>query len=152
MPTEAESNALDAIRLPLEASNDLQLTATAETFAPSPDPISETAMELTMTTFDKREQGFEAKFAHDEELMFKATARSNRLLGLWAAAQLGLEADAAANYATALVTDNLESQTIDDVLDKVSSDLAGRGISRAQVAEKLQECLHQAVQQLQAKE
>jgi hypothetical protein len=109
-------------------------------------------MELTMTTFDKREQGFEAKFAHDEELMFKATARSNRLLGLWAAAQLGLEADAAANYATALVTDNLESQTIDDVLDKVSSDLAGRGISRAQVAEKLQECLHQAVQQLQAKE
>lgn len=43
-----------------------------------------------MTTFDKREQGFEAKFAHDEELMFKAAARSNKLLGLWAAGQLGL--------------------------------------------------------------
>ena len=69
-----------------------------------------------MTTFDKREQGFEAKFAHDEEFMFKATARSNKLLGLWAAGQLGLSGDAAASYATALVTDNLESQSIDDVV------------------------------------
>ncbi|WP_456619023.1 MULTISPECIES: DUF1476 domain-containing protein [unclassified Bradyrhizobium] len=103
-----------------------------------------------MTTFDKREQGFEAKFAHDKELMFKATARSNKLLGLWAAAQLGLSGDAAAGYATALVTDNLESQTIDGILRKVSGDLAGNGVSREQVAQKLQECLHQAVQQLEA--
>ncbi|MCK1384991.1 DUF1476 domain-containing protein [Bradyrhizobium sp. 21] len=100
-----------------------------------------------MTTFDKREQGFEAKFAHDEELVFKATARSNKLLGLWAAAQLGLGGDAAASYATALVTD---SQTIDDVMGKVSGDLAARGVSREQVAQKLQECLHQAMQQLEA--
>ncbi|MET4384499.1 hypothetical protein ABIB73_000234 [Bradyrhizobium sp. F1.4.3] len=104
-----------------------------------------------MTTFDKREQGFEAKFAHDEELMFKATARSNKLLGLWAASQLGLSGDAAASYATTLVTDNLESQTIDDILRKVSVDLADKGVSREQVAAKLQECLHQAVQQLEAK-
>jgi hypothetical protein len=103
-----------------------------------------------MTTFDNREQGFEAKFAHDEELMFKATARSNKLLGLWAAAQLGLNGDAAAGYATALVTDNLESQTIDGILGRVTDDLAGKGISREQVAQKLQECLHQAVQQLEA--
>jgi hypothetical protein len=107
-------------------------------------------LELTMTTFDNREQGFEAKFAHDEELMFKATARSNKLLGLWAAAQLGLNGDAAAGYATALVTDNLESQTIDGILGRVTDDLAGKGISREQVAQKLQECLHQAVQQLEA--
>jgi hypothetical protein len=106
-------------------------------------------LELTMTTFDKREQGFEAKFAHDEELMFKATARSNKLLGLWAAAQLGLSGDAAASYATALVTDNLESQSIDDVVGKVSGDLAGKGVARGQVALKLQECLHQAMQQLE---
>lgn len=103
-----------------------------------------------MTTFDKREQGFEAKFAHDEELMFKATARSNKLLGLWAAAQLEFSGDAAAGYATALVTDNLESQTIDDIVGKVAGDLAGKGISREQVAQKLHECLHQAVQQLEA--
>ena len=103
-----------------------------------------------MTTFDKREQGFEAKFAHDEELMFKTSARSNKMLGLWAAGELGLSGDAAAAYATALVTDYLENQRIDDILDRVSDDLAVKGVSRDQVAAKLQECLHRAVQQLQA--
>ncbi|MCP3389831.1 DUF1476 domain-containing protein [Bradyrhizobium sp. CCGB12] len=103
-----------------------------------------------MTTFDKREQGFEAKFAHDEELMFKATARSNKLLGLWAASQLGLSGDAAASYATALVTDNLERQTIDDVVNRVSDDLAAKGVAREQVAQKLLECLRQAMHQLEA--
>ena len=103
-----------------------------------------------MTTFDKREQGFEAKFAHDEELMFKAAARSNKLLGLWAAGQLGLSGDAAAAYATALVTDNLANQTINETLRKVSSDLAAKGISREQVAQKLREYLGQAVAQLDA--
>ena len=103
-----------------------------------------------MTTFDKREQGFEAKFVHDEELMFKATARSNKLLGLWAASRLGLNGDAADNYATTLVTDHLEDRTMDEVLDKVSGDLAGAGVAREQVAAKLQECLHQALAQLEA--
>ncbi|QOZ53263.1 DUF1476 domain-containing protein [Bradyrhizobium sp. CCBAU 53338] len=107
-------------------------------------------MELTMTTFDKREQGFEAKFAHDEELMFKAAARSNKLLGLWAAGELGLSGDAASAYATALVTDNLGNQTIVQTLNKVSDDLAAKGISREQVAQKVQECLHQALAQLEA--
>jgi hypothetical protein len=107
-------------------------------------------MELTMTTFDKREQGFEAKFAHDEELMFKAAARSNKLLGLWAAGELGLSGDAAAAYATALVTDNLGSQTIVQTLNKVAGDLAAKGISREQVAQKVQECLRQALVQLEA--
>lgn len=102
-----------------------------------------------MTTFDKREQGFEAKFVHDEELMFKAAARSNKLLGLWAAGQLGLSGDAAASYATALVTDSLESRTIDDIVSKVSGDLAAKGVAREQVAAKLQECLHQALAQLE---
>ncbi|WP_298883166.1 DUF1476 domain-containing protein [uncultured Bradyrhizobium sp.] len=100
-----------------------------------------------MTTFDKREQGFEAKFAHDEELMFKAAARSNKLLGLWAAGELGLSGDAAAGYATKLVTDSL---TMDETLNQVTSDLAAKGISREQVAQKIQECLHQALAQLEA--
>ncbi len=103
-----------------------------------------------MTTFDKREQGFEAKFAHDEELIFKATARSNKLLGLWAASQLGLSGDAATSYATSLVTDHLQSQAMDEVVDKVSGDLAGKGLAREQVALKLQECLHQTLAQLEA--
>ncbi|WP_198964206.1 DUF1476 domain-containing protein [Bradyrhizobium sp. Y36] len=103
-----------------------------------------------MTTFDKREQGFEAKFAHDEELIFRATARSNKLLGLWAASQLGLSGDAAASYATALVTDHLQTQTMNEVVEKVSGDLAAKGLAREQVAQKLQECLHQALAQLEA--
>ncbi|RXH23462.1 MULTISPECIES: DUF1476 domain-containing protein [Bradyrhizobium] len=103
-----------------------------------------------MTTFDKREQGFEAKFVHDEELMFRATARSNKLLGLWAASRLGLNGDAADNYATTLVTDHLEDRTMDEVLDKVSGDLAGAGVAREQVAQQLQQCLHQALAQLEA--
>jgi len=103
-----------------------------------------------MTTFDKREQGFEAKFVHDEELMFRATARSNKLLGLWAAGRLGLSGDAAASYATRLVTDHLEDRTMDEVLDKVADDLARTGLAREQVVLKLQECLHQALAQLEA--
>jgi len=103
-----------------------------------------------MTTFDKREQGFEAKFAHDEELMFKAAARSNKLLGLWAAGELGLSGDAAAAYATKLVTDSLANRTMDETLNKLSSELAAKGILREQVAQKMQECLHQALAQLEA--
>ncbi|MBR0986452.1 MULTISPECIES: DUF1476 domain-containing protein [Bradyrhizobium] len=102
-----------------------------------------------MTTFDKREQGFEAKFVHDEELMFRAAARSSKLLGLWAASRLGLSGDAAAGYATTLVTDHLDNRTMDEVLDKVSRDLAATGLAREQVAAKFQECLHQAMQQLE---
>lgn len=83
-------------------------------------------MELRMTTFDKREQGFEAKFAHDEELMFKATARSNKLLGLWAAGQLGLTGDAAAGYATALVTASLENKTGDETCARCRTILPAR--------------------------
>ncbi|MBR0712807.1 DUF1476 domain-containing protein [Bradyrhizobium liaoningense] len=103
-----------------------------------------------MTTFDKREQGFEAKFAHDEELMFKVMARSTKLLGMWAAAQLGLGGGAAATYATQLVTTNLESRTSDDIVRKVAADLAGKDVSTEEVARKLQEFQHQALQQLEA--
>lgn len=103
-----------------------------------------------MTTFDKREQGFEAKFAHDEEVMFRVMARSSKLLGNWAAAQLGLAADAAARYAAELVTTNLANQTAADVVRKVSSDLVDRGVSAEEVAQKLQECQHEALRQLEA--
>lgn len=101
-----------------------------------------------MTTFDKREQGFEAKFAHDEELMFRAMARSNKLLGNWAASRLGLTGEAAAGYATALVTTDLENQTLDGTLRKVAGDLAEKGVTSEEVAQKLQEYLHQAVAQI----
>jgi hypothetical protein len=105
-----------------------------------------------MTTFDKREQGFEAKFAHDEELMFRAMARSNKLLGNWAASQLGLTGEAATAYATALVTANLENQTIDETLRKVAGDLAETGVTLEELAQKLQGYLHQAVEQIKGEE
>jgi hypothetical protein len=103
-----------------------------------------------MTTFDKRERGFEAKFIHDEELRFKATARCNKMLGNWAAAQLGLTGDAATAYANELVTANLESQSSDETLHKVSKDLAAKGISEQQVASRMDEFLHIALEQIEA--
>jgi len=103
-----------------------------------------------MTTFDKREQGFEAKFIHDEELRFKATARCNKMLGNWAAAQLGLTGDAATAYANELVTANLESQNSDDTLHRVSKDLASKGISEQQIARRMDEFLHIALAQIEA--
>ena len=103
-----------------------------------------------MTTFDKREQGFEAKFIHDEELRFKAMARCNKMLGNWAAAQLGLTGDAAATYANELVTANLESQSSDDILRKVSKDLAPKGIAEQQIAQRMDEFLHVALKQIDA--
>jgi len=103
-----------------------------------------------MTTFDKREQGFEAKFIHDEELGFKAAARRNKMLGNWAAGQLGLTGDAAVAYANELVTANLESQTSDDTLRKVVNDLAPKGIAKQLIALKMDEFLHIALAQIEA--
>jgi hypothetical protein len=103
-----------------------------------------------MTTFDRREQAFEAKFIHDEELRFKATARCNRMLGDWAAAQLGLTGDAAARYAEGLVTANVEQQGLDDTLRKVATDLAQKGVSEQQVAERMEGFLHAALAQIEA--
>lgn len=103
-----------------------------------------------MTTFDKREQGFEAKYIHDEELRFKAMARCNKMLGNWVAAQLGLTGEAAADYAKDLVTADLENQTMDTILQRVSKDLAKKGISEQQVAKKMNECLHLALEQIES--
>lgn len=102
-----------------------------------------------MTTFDKREQGFEAKYIHDEELRFKAMARCNKMLGDWAAAELGLAGEAAAVYAKDLVTADLENQTIDATLHRVSKDLAKKGITQQQVAKRMNEFLQMALEQIE---
>jgi hypothetical protein len=78
------------------------------------------------TTFDKREEGFEKKFAHDEELRFKANARRNRMLGMWAAEKLGLTGDAASTYAKDVVMAELDGQ---DIAKKVQSDLQAKGVT-----------------------
>jgi hypothetical protein len=103
-----------------------------------------------MTTFDKREQGFEAKFVHDEELRFKVMARASKLLGNWAASQLGLAGEQASAYANGIVTTHLETQTTDDILQKVAGDLAAKGVSPQQVATKLQEYMQAALAQIEA--
>jgi hypothetical protein len=103
-----------------------------------------------MTTFDKREEGFEKKFAHDEELKFKAYARRNKLLGLWAAEQLGKTGDDADAYAKEVVLADFEEAGDEDVARKVITDLAAKGVSEAQVREKMTELLAAAVAQIQS--
>lgn len=100
-----------------------------------------------MTTFDERETGFEAKFAHDAEMQFKATARRNKLLGLWAAELLGKTGDAAAAYATEVVKSDFEEAGDDDVLRKVAGDLGGKA-DEATIRAKMTELLAVAKQQL----
>src|ERR1700691_4354630 len=89
---------------------------------------SKTSGPRVMTTFDKREEGFEQQFAHDEELRFKATARRNKLLGLWAAEKLGLSGAEAESYAKAVVTGDIENVGEHDVTRKIRKDLADKGV------------------------
>ena len=102
-----------------------------------------------MSSFDKREEGFEKKFAHDEELKFKAMARRNKLLGLWAAGELGKSGPDADAYAKEVVLADFEEAGDNDVLRKVAKDLAGKGVTEEQVRVKMNELLGVAVQQLQ---
>ena len=102
-----------------------------------------------MTTFDKREQAFEQQFAHDEELKFKAEARRNRLLGLWAADRIGLSGDAADAYAREVVAADFEPGG-GGALQKITGDLAARGVTvpQAQLQAIMNEFMAQAIAQV----
>jgi hypothetical protein len=84
-----------------------------------------------MTTFDKREEGFEKQFAHDEELRFKANARRNKVLGLWAAQKLGLSGAEAEAYAKEVVLSDFEEGGDHDVFRKIRKDFDAKGISES---------------------
>jgi hypothetical protein len=84
-----------------------------------------------MTTFDKREEGFEKKFAHDEELRFKANARRNKLLGLWAAEKMGVSGAEADAYAKEVVVADFEEAGDEDVFRKVRKDFDAKGIAQS---------------------
>jgi hypothetical protein len=105
-----------------------------------------------MTTFDKREEGFEKKFALDEEQKFKAEARRNKLLGLWAAERLGISGDAASAYAREVVAADFEQAGDGDVLHKVLKDLSAKGhaVTEGDVRAKMGELLAVAVRQVKA--
>jgi hypothetical protein len=93
-----------------------------------------------MTTFDDRENAFENKYAHDSEMQFRAEARRNKLVGLWAAGLMGKSGDEAAAYAMAVVNADFEEAGIEDVVRKVAADLSGKATAdevRAKMAELL---------------
>lgn len=101
-----------------------------------------------MTTFDKREEGFEKKFAHDEELQFKAMARRNKLLGLWAAEKLGKSGADADAYAKEVVLADFEEPGDNDVVRKVAADLKPKGIDEAAIRARMNELMALAVEQI----
>ena len=100
-----------------------------------------------MTTFDDRENAFENKFAHDAEMQFKAEARRNKLLGLWAAGLLGKSGDDANAYAVEVVKSDFEEAGHEDVVRKVAGDLGERA-SEDQIRAKMAEFLIEAKGQL----
>jgi len=94
-----------------------------------------------MTTFDDREKGFEAKYALDQDQEFKAVARRNRLLGLWAAEKMGLSPESAEEYAKAVVRADFEQPGEEDVFRKVDQDFRGAGlqVSEGEIRSKMDE-------------
>jgi hypothetical protein len=103
-----------------------------------------------MITFADREREFENRFKHDEEFRFKATARRNRMLGLWAAERLGLDAGAAEAYATQLVATQFEVGGDQRVIDKLLTDLSAKdpAITASRITFELDHFAEQAKQQL----
>mgnify|MGYP003616278201 CR=1 FL=1 len=100
-----------------------------------------------MTTFDDRENAFENKFAHDSEMQFRAEARRNKLAGLWAAALLGKDGDAATEYAMSVVSADFEEAGSEDVVRKLAADLGDKA-SADQIRAKLAELVAVAHAQL----
>src|SRR5580692_8360946 len=100
-----------------------------------------------MTTFDKREEAFEQRFAHDEELKFKATARRNKLLGLWAAEKLELTGAEADSYALAVVMSDFEAAGDHDVARKIRKDFDAKAVNQSdhQIARTMTEFMAKAI-------
>ena len=105
-----------------------------------------------MTTFDDRKDAFEKKFAHDEELRFKATARRNKLFGLWAAERLGKSGADADAYAKSVVMADFQEAGDDDVLRKVRGDLEGSGktVSESELRQQMTDLMGRAIDEIKA--
>ena len=105
-----------------------------------------------MTTFDKREEGFERKFALDEELQFKANDRRNKLLGLWAAEKLGFHGADAEAYAKSVVMADFAEAGDEDVFRKIRGDLNAKSVAQSdqQIRQAMDELMAKAVEQIKA--
>lgn len=103
-----------------------------------------------MTTFDDRRDAYESRFAHDEELRFKATARRNKLLGLWAAGHLGKSGDEAEAYAREVVRADFDEPGDEDVFRKIRGDFDAAGVQQSdhQIRRTMEELLATAVEQI----
>ncbi len=103
-------------------------------------------------TMDNREKGFESKFAHDEETLFKANARRAKLVGLWAAEKMGLTGDAAAAYAKTVVTADLEEAGEQDLFRKIRADFDAKKVAQSdhQIHRQMDELLAVALEQIKA--
>jgi len=104
-----------------------------------------------MSTFDKREEGFESKFAHDEELRFKAHARRNKLVGLWAAEKLGMSGAAAESYAANIVAADLDKPNSDSVFGTLRKDFDEKGVAQSdhQIRRTMEEAMEKAIAEIQ---
>ena len=105
-----------------------------------------------MTTFDDRERAFETKYARDEEMAFRVTARRNKLLGQWAATQLGLKGGEADAYA-AEISGSLVARVVDEgLVERFRADFAAHGVSQSddQIRQKMSELMATAVSQVQS--
>jgi hypothetical protein len=103
-------------------------------------------------SFEKREKSFEAKWVHDEELRFKTYARRNKLLGLWASAEMGMIGPAADAYAKEVIASDFERAGDDDVFEKVQRDFAAHGVAISDhlIRRKMDELLDVAKRQIGA--
>jgi hypothetical protein len=106
-----------------------------------------------MAGMDDRKDAFEKKFAHDEELLFKATARRNKMLGLWAAEKLGKAGADAEAYAKTVIMADFEEAGDDDVLRKIRTDLAAGNVEQSdhQIRRTMDELMAKAVEEIRAK-
>ena len=105
-----------------------------------------------MTTFDKREEGFEKKFAHDEELKFKASARRNKLLGMWAADKLGISGPAAEAYAKEVIAADFEEPGDNDVFHKIRKDFDAKKVAQTdqQIRKVMDDLMETAIAQIKS--
>ena len=103
-----------------------------------------------MAQFDDRQKAFEEKYAHDTELQFKVSARRNKLLGLWAAEQMGMKGDAATTYAKSVIESDFEQAGDEDVFRKVMGDLKAKkvDVSDHRLRKRMDELLQEARKQL----
>jgi hypothetical protein len=103
-----------------------------------------------MASFDDRQKGFENRYAHDQELQFKAQARRNKLLGLWAAEKMGLSGDAAGDYAKTVVKADFAEPGDEDVFRKIRQDFDAKGIGQSdhQIRRTMEELMATAKEQI----